>query len=298
MRMRARVVLVCAWLSIGVEVTAQSAPVVTNVQARQLPGSGGVLVTYDLADSDSYTVSVTLRVSDNGGGSFEVPAFHCSGDVFSSVRPGPGRVLLWDAATDWPGQAGDNWRVEVVARDGTVVDVLPGGVPVEFAVIRPGTFTMGSSWGYSDERPPHQVTLTRPYCLGVYELTQSQWRSVMSAPPWVGKDLAKDGPFYPAAYISSDDLELFLARLNGAAQQSETGKGGAPAGAQLVADLVELLPGGASMGFVWIEPGSFTMGSPASELGGVRTKARRTTSPSLKASTWLSSNSPRRSGRA
>ena len=29
------------------------------------------------------------------------------------------------------------------------------------------------------------------------------------------------------------------------------------------------LPGGATMDFVWIEPGTFMMGSPSAELGGV-----------------------------
>ena len=34
---------------------------------------------------------------------------------------------------------------------------------------------MGSESGNSDEKPSHQVTLTKPYELGVYEMTQEQY---------------------------------------------------------------------------------------------------------------------------
>lgn len=265
--MQALPMLTLIGLFCGVQASAQSAPIVANVQAHQVPGTDQVRVTYDLEDGDSDLVTVTLRVSDNGGTTFEVPAFRCRGDVFKRVYPGPGKALWWDAHGEYPGRAGDNWQVEVVARDGTVVDLLPSGIPVEFVVIQPGTFTMGSTTGYSDELPPHQVTLTSPYCLGVYEITQAQWRSVMTNPPWTGKDLAKDGPFYPAAYISWDDLQVFLARLNGTEPPSGGSDGGTPAEPDVRADLVESLPGGASIHFIWIELGSYSMGSPASEAG-------------------------------
>ena len=46
-----------------------------------------------------------------------------------------------------------------------------------------GTFTMGSATdepGYLDDENQHQVTLTKPYYIGIFECTQYQWEMVMS----------------------------------------------------------------------------------------------------------------------
>ena len=49
--------------------------------------------------------------------------------------------------------------------------------------VEPGTFTMGSPTSeatrFSDETQ-HQVTLTKPFYLGKYEVTQAQYEAVMS----------------------------------------------------------------------------------------------------------------------
>ena len=230
---------------------AQSPPVVSHVHAEQIEGTGQVRVVYDLQDADDEFVTVTLRVSDDGGYSFVIPAFHCSGDVYNRIAPGSGKVFLWDASQDVPGHYGENWEVEVIARDGTVVDFLPGGVPIEFVRIAPGTFTMGSSTGFSNEVPPHQVTLTQPFYLGIYEITQAQWESVMGfgTGPWIGKDLTQEGPFYPAAYISWDDLQAFLGRLNNSQEEPSDGDNGDTPAAPGTDDVfIEALPGGGNMG--------------------------------------------------
>ena len=248
---------------------AQSAPSVTAVRTEQVQGTGKVRVTYDLTDADGGPLTVTLRVSDNGGQSFVVPSFHCTGDVYNRVAPGPSRQLVWDAGRDVPGRYGETWQVEVTARDGTIVDVLPDGVPIEFVRIDPGTFLMGSQAGYSNEVPVHEVTLTQPFYLGVYEITQAQYECVMGAGtgPWVGQDLAQEGPFYPAAYVSWDDLQAFLGRLNETAQGPGNGDNGTAPPLPTEAVLVDTLPDGTTIEFVWIEPGTFMMGAPGDEPG-------------------------------
>ena len=49
--------------------------------------------------------------------------------------------------------------------------------------IAPGTFNMGSTAGFSHERPVHQVTLSTPFWMGKYEVTQSDYQSVMGVNP-------------------------------------------------------------------------------------------------------------------
>mgnify|MGYP006199982917 CR=1 FL=1 len=53
---------------------------------------------------------------------------------------------------------------------------LGGGVKMDFVLIRPGRFVMGSDTNQADEHPAHEVTMTRPYYIGKYEVTQEQWQ--------------------------------------------------------------------------------------------------------------------------
>ena len=66
-------------------------------------------------------------------------------------------------------------------------------------LVPPGTFSMGCSasaqWAcYPDELPVHTVTLTNPYYIGRFEVTQSQWTAIMGSNP-----SAFQGPAYPGA---------------------------------------------------------------------------------------------------
>lgn len=62
------------------------------------------------------------------------------------------------------------------------------GSQIEFVLIPPGSFTMGCSASFSgacnsDESPQHLVTLTNPFYLGRYEVTQAEWVSRMGSNP-------------------------------------------------------------------------------------------------------------------
>lgn len=85
---------------------------------------------------------------------------------------------------------------------------LGGGVRIELVLVRPGSFTMGSESGGSDEKPVHQVTLTQPFYLGKFEVTQEQWESVMGNNPSEFK-----GSKLPVENVSWKDCQKFLAKL-------------------------------------------------------------------------------------
>ena len=61
--------------------------------------------------------------------------------------------------------------------------VLPGGVKMEMAWCPAGRFAMGSNDRGSDERPVHEVTLTKGFWMAKTEVTQAQWKSVMGNNP-------------------------------------------------------------------------------------------------------------------
>ena len=68
-------------------------------------------------------------------------------------------------------------------RDKEITVALGGGVALQLVRIPAGPFMMGDANGGTSEKPVHQVTITKPYYLGKYEVTQPQWQAVMGKNP-------------------------------------------------------------------------------------------------------------------
>ena len=58
------------------------------------------------------------------------------------------------------------------------------------------------------------VTLTMPFEMSACEVTQEQWVKVMNTKPWLGKEFAQDASENAVTYVSWDDCQEFIARLN------------------------------------------------------------------------------------
>jgi len=69
-----------------------------------------------------------------------------------------------------------------------------------------------ASW--PNERPQHRVRITKPFYLGIHEVTQQQYEEVMGDKPWSGQRYVKDGPKYAATYVSWDDAQEFCRKLS------------------------------------------------------------------------------------
>ena len=94
---------------------------------------------------------------------------------------------------------------------------LGDGVKMEFVLIHPGSFVMGAREETDpdgDATPPHKVTLTQPFYLGKYEVTQEQWEKVMGSNPSHFK-----GANLPVETVSWNACQEFLAKL-----QKKTGR--------------------------------------------------------------------------
>ncbi|MCR4828515.1 MAG: SUMF1/EgtB/PvdO family nonheme iron enzyme [Bacteroidales bacterium] len=100
-----------------------------------------------------------------------------------------------------------------------------GDVQFTMVYVEGGTFTMGCTGEqggecYSYEKPSHSVTLS-DYKIGETEVTQALWRVVMgttireqaSKGTW-SQDLRGEGDNYPMYYISYEDVETFIRKLN------------------------------------------------------------------------------------
>ena len=197
----------------------EAAVSVSNVVCtQQYPWNGKVDIDYEVfADDPAADVWVYATGFDKDANvSMGVRAI--SGDGANApVKPGKHR-MTWDVTSDYPGFNTTKFTVKMTALTGgapyMVVD-LSGGVdainyPVSYLssvpaggwtdeykttklvlrLIPPGTFMMGSPSDELGRQPSfcrdetlHQVTLTKPFYVGVFEITQKQWQLVMGDTP-------------------------------------------------------------------------------------------------------------------
>ena len=96
------------------------------------------------------------------------------------------------------------------------------GVPLEMVKVEPGTFTMskrdGDNYGKEVE---HQKTLTKPFYIGKYEVTQEQWYALMKSTIRNQRDKANtswplkgEGNKYPVYYVSWKEAMSFCEKMN------------------------------------------------------------------------------------
>jgi uncharacterized protein (TIGR02996 family) len=186
----------------------------------------------------------------------------------SALHESPDDEVTWLALADWLDEDGQAQRAELIrlvrrlrsvpvmkrtrdraALEDRVAELLAAGArPVvaeitnslgmSFALIPPGRFRMGSlsrePLRHHDERV-HEVTLTRPYYLGVFPVTQAQYARVMGANP---SAFSRDGRSasvvasvaeaeiaqFPVDSVSWEDAQHFLARLNNLPEERRAGR--------------------------------------------------------------------------
>ena len=97
-------------------------------------------------------------------------------------------------------------------------------IHMEFVKIPAGSFMMGTpkeqldaiagdnkdyrGW-IEDETPQHRVTISKPFYMGKYEVTQAQWKAVMGENPSRFK-----GDDRPVENVSWEDVQQFIQKLN------------------------------------------------------------------------------------
>ncbi len=87
---------------------------------------------------------------------------------------------------------------------------------MKFTLIPPGSFYMGTKDGEpgeENERPIREVSISRPFYMSVYVVTQWQWKTVMGTEPWKGMPKVREGDSYPATHVSWYDARRFLTGL-------------------------------------------------------------------------------------
>jgi uncharacterized protein (TIGR02996 family) len=162
-----------------------------------------------------------------------------------AIHDDPSDETNWLVLADWLEEQGDR-RAELLrltlalrarpagpeapAQEVRLQELLASGVRpwaplrtnsigMQFALIRPGTFLMGSpdseAERYSDEGPVHEVEITSPFYLGVHPVTQAQFKKVMGK----GPSHFSGNPQHPVEQVSWDDAVELCQRLSDMAEE-------------------------------------------------------------------------------
>ena len=114
---------------------------------------------------------------------------------------------------------------------------LGKGVSMKLVLIPAGKFMMGNhetpaetvkrvgglEKNLVDEYPAHEVTISKPFYMGIYEVTQAQWKAVMGTEPWKAKHAEvfmrlqprpQGFDDYPVAFVDSYDAIAFCRKLS------------------------------------------------------------------------------------
>ena len=161
---------------------ANQAPFVSNVVVKQTD-IDHVLIRYDVAELDGDRVTISLRVSDDGGKTFNVPATKLAGDVGPGISSGTGKEIVWTIGDDIPlHKLGENYVIGVVADDlvGFSDRITWSKDGSEMALIPAGSFEMGDHLdGMGSALPVHRVELDAFY-MDTHEVTVGQFREFVN----------------------------------------------------------------------------------------------------------------------
>lgn len=100
-------------------------------------------------------------------------------------------------------------KQQIYIRGYVEVNAKTNSIGMKLIWIPPGEFMMGSSDGESDEKPVHQVSISKGFWMGIYEVTQAQYRSVMGTNPSEYK-----GDSNPVEMVSWKDATEFCKKLS------------------------------------------------------------------------------------
>lgn len=152
-----------------------TAPVVFNTSiVQRTDGSKIVDIYYDLFDANGDNCEIGLKLSEDGGNTFNIipsPAF-LTGDIGQNIAPGFGKHIIWDAGAESRDFDASQFMASFTAEDGQ------WPMPENFVFVQGGTvagITVGD------------------FYIDKYELTNAEWNAVMGS---------GGGDNNPKAYVS------------------------------------------------------------------------------------------------
>lgn len=112
------------------------------------------------------------------------------------------------------------------ARAQDKVETLTNSIGMKLALIPTGTFTMGSPRGEAErerQETPHEVVISKPFYMGVYEVTQSEFATIMEGIE-LHRRAAFPGDRNPAENVEWKNARYFSERLSERAEEKHAGR--------------------------------------------------------------------------
>ncbi|MBP5640485.1 MAG: formylglycine-generating enzyme family protein [Victivallales bacterium] len=218
-----KAIMILLWLAV---VCFGKIKVTNMVATPRKPWDGMIDITFDVEANDSETYCIHGQGHDKASDK-KLAMKSTTGDVFSCLHKGKGTYhVVWNAHKDYPYLKPSNISVSVSALElglkYLVLNLMTGVVRTTntspdlnndicrkeemwLRWIPPGAFMMGSPenelgrWSHWEIQ--HQVTLTKGYYIGIFEVTQTQWKLIMGDNP---SDYA--GETRPVEYVSYDEI--------------------------------------------------------------------------------------------
>ena len=128
------------------------------------------------------------------------------------------KIHVHTFAEEWTSDSSGHWHAATCGHDVTdskaehsfVNEVCTICEYSRFVLIPAGTFQMGSNAGFDDDKPVHQVTITKDFYMGKYEVTQAEYEKYCSYTGSSSPNSDKgDGDNYPAYYVSWYDALVY-----------------------------------------------------------------------------------------
>jgi formylglycine-generating enzyme required for sulfatase activity len=120
------------------------------------------------------------------------------------------------------------WRHLHPAPPGAGLRRATNSLGMEFIQLPAGKFLMGSpdsEPGRDDDEEEHDVEITRPFFLGIHEVTQEQFERVMGFNPSVFKEGTEHGgPNHPVENVSWDEAAAFCQKLGQLPEEQKAGR--------------------------------------------------------------------------
>ena len=105
---------------------------------------------------------------------------------------------------------------------------ITNSIGMKLVLVPKGTFMMGSPESEERRRPQesqHDVTLSKDYFLGAYEVTQSEYQQVMNKnPSFVQGGKIRDSSRHPVEQVSWNDAVEFCKRLSELPEEKRAGR--------------------------------------------------------------------------
>jgi len=129
-----------------------------------------------------------------------------------TIEPVDSKVMLEVPFTEIKEKSAQQGVAKRIKREVEEKEDLGKGVKLEMVLIPSGKFVMGSPKDEKDrsvDEEQHEVTISKPFYMGKYEITQEQWEGVMGNNP--SRDI---GANLPVTNISWNECQEFIKKLN------------------------------------------------------------------------------------